>query len=144
MQLIGRKLLGANTLIALGLLLGDYRGKEEHQKCSAWMRRAACQGQWYTTFRSLPTMFKTSKPGLFLGLAALWKRGEPRTALLGFAFSGLGGAGMADGQHISAMNPMGKGVCMHVGNPCSFSVPYFSCQPFPVPIRTWHSLEMKR
>ena len=88
-------------------------------------------------------MFKTSKPGLFLGLAALWKRDEPGTTLLGFAFSGLGGGSMADGQHIPAMNPMGEGVCMHVGNPCSFSVSYFSGQPFPLPVRTWHSLERK-
>ena len=50
---------------------------------------------------------------------------------------------MADGQHIPAMNPMGEGVCMHVGNPCSFSVSYFSGQPFPLPVRTWHSLERK-
>lgn len=50
---------------------------------------------------------------------------------------------MADGQHIPAVNPMGKGVCMHVGNPCSFSVPYLSAQSFPVPVRTWHSLERK-
>lgn len=53
------------------------------------------------------------------------------------------GGSMADGQHIPAVNPMGKGVCMHVGNPCSFSVPYLSGQSFPVPVRTWHSRERK-
>lgn len=68
-------------------------------------------------------MFKISKLRVFLALAALCKRDKPGTALLGFAVLGLGGGSMTDGQHIPAMNPIGKGVCMHVEHPHSLSMP---------------------
>lgn len=123
MLFTGRKTVWCKHANCFGIMLEGCRGREEHQKCSPWMRRAACQRQWYITFRSIPTMFKTSKLWVSLALAALCKRDEPGTAVLGSAIPSLGGGSMADGQHIPAMNPIGKGLCMHVGHPRSLSAP---------------------